>query len=162
MQVLTMGAQGIEILDMKKRSIEIEPLLVTSDDAWGRTDYTSTAPDKEEGDIDGPFNIAVAIADKTWDEKIGKYHETKLVVAGDAEFIDSRFASIGNADFILNSLNWLQDKQESISIRPKSLLSQYLNINAFQRLLFAGITVILIPLIILGAGLVMWLRRRHL
>lgn len=162
MQVLTLGAQGIDILDMKKRSIEIEPLLVTSDSAWGKTDYTSTAPEKEEGDIDGPFNIAVAIADKTWDEKIGKYHETKLVVAGDAEFIDSRFASIGNADFILNSLNWLQDKQESISIRPKSLLSRYLNINAFQRLLFAGITVILIPLIILGAGLVMWLRRRHL
>ena len=109
----------------------------------------------------GP-SISLWLWNKTWDEKIGKYHETKLVVAGDAEFIDSRFASIGNADFILNSLNWLQDKQESISIRPKSLLSRYLNINAFQRLLFAGITVILIPLIILGAGLVMWLRRRHL
>ena len=54
MQVLTLGAQGIDILDMKKRSIEIEPLLVTSDSAWGRTDYTSTAPEKEEGDIDGP------------------------------------------------------------------------------------------------------------
>ncbi|HZJ57849.1 MAG TPA: GldG family protein [Clostridia bacterium] len=162
MQVLAMGAQGIIELDMKKRSIEIEPLLITSNDAWGRADMKSTAPEKEEGDLDGPFNIAVAIADKTWDEKVGKYDETKLVVMGDAEFIDPRFASIGNADFVLNSLNWLQDKQESISIRPKSMLSQYLNINAFQRLLFAGIAVILIPLLILGAGLVMWLRRRHL
>ena len=40
---INIGAQGIDILDMKKRSIEIEPLLVTSDSAWGRTDYTSTA-----------------------------------------------------------------------------------------------------------------------
>ncbi len=162
MQVLAFGAQGITELELKKRSTEIQPLLVTSDSAWGKTDLTSTAPEKEEGDLDGPFNIAVAINDKIWNEKENEYDETKLVVVGDAEFLNPQFASIGNADFILNSLNWLQDEMETISIRPKSLVSRYLTINPFQQLLFAGITVILIPLLILGAGLVMWLRRRHL
>lgn len=162
MHVLTIGAQGIVDLDIKKRSTEVEPLLVTSDNAWGRTDLASTTPEKEEGDLEGPFNIAVAITDKEWDEKTSKYDETKLVVMGDAEFLNPQFASIGNFDFVLNSLSWLQDVKENISIRPKSLVSQYLNINAFQKLVFAGVTVILIPLIVLGAGLVMWLRRRHL
>lgn len=161
-QVLAIGAQGIEALDIKKRSIDIEPLLVTSDNAWGRTDLASTTPEKEEGDLEGPFNVAVAITDKEWDEREGKYDETKLVVVGDSEFLNPQFASIGNADFMLNALNWLQDEQESISIRPKSILTEFLTINPFQQLVFAGITVILIPLIILGAGLVMWLRRRHL
>lgn len=162
MQVLAVGAQGIVDLDVKKRSTEIQPLLVTSDNAWGRTDLSSTSSEKEEGDIEGPFNIAVAITDKEWNEKESEYDETKLVVVGDAEFLNPQFANIGNFDFVLNSLNWLQDEQESISIRPKSLTSQYLNINAFQKLVLAGVTVILIPLIILGAGLAMWLRRRHL
>ena len=84
------------------------------------------------------------------------------MVVGDAEFLNPQFASIGNADFVLNTLNWLQDEHESISIRPKNIVSEYLNINSFQILLFSGIVVILIPLIILGSGLVVWLRRRHL
>ncbi|HZJ83445.1 MAG TPA: GldG family protein [Clostridia bacterium] len=161
-QVLAIGAQGIEELDIKKRSTDIEPLLVTSNNAWGRTDLASTTSEREEGDLEGPFNIAVAITDKEWDDKEGRYDETKLVVVGDAEFLNPQFASIGNADFMLNSLNWLQDEQENISIRPKSILTQFLTINPFQQLVFAGISVILIPLIILGVGLVMWLRRRHL
>ncbi len=162
MHVLAIGAQGVEDLDVKKRTIEIEPLLVTSDNAWGRTDLASTTPEKEEGDLEGPFNIAVAISDKEWNQKENKYDETKLVVMGDADFLDPQFASIGNFDFVLNSLSWLQDVKENISIRPKSLVSNYLNINAFQKLVLAGVTVILIPLIVLGLGLVMWLRRRHL
>ena len=84
------------------------------------------------------------------------------MVVGDAEFLNPQFASIGNSDFVLNSLNWLQDEQEIIAIRPKSLTSKYLTITAFQKLVIAGVAVILIPLIILGAGFVMWLRRRHL
>jgi len=162
MQVLAIGAQGIDILDVKKRSLEIKPLLTTSAVSWGKVDLTSTNIQKEEGDTTGPFNIAVTISDKIWDEKAAKYDETKLVVMGDAEFLNPQFASIGNADFVLNALNWLQDEQQSISIRPKSLVSQYLRINSFQVLLFSGVVVILIPLIILGSGLVVWLRRRHL
>lgn len=162
MQVLAIGAQGIEILDEKKRSIEVSPLLVTSDNAWGRTDLSSTTVEKEEGDLDGPFNVAVAIADKEWNDETSEYDETKLIVVGDSELLNPQFASIGNTDFILNSLNWLHDEQESISIRPKSLTTRYLRINAFQKLVIAGIVVILIPLVILGAGFVMWLRRRHL
>jgi len=162
MQVLAVGAQGIEVLEEKKRSIEINPLLVTSDNSWGRTDLASTSFDKEDGDVDGPFNVAVAVADKEWNETTAEYEETRLIVVGDAELLNPQFASIGNADFILNSLNWLHDEKESISIRPKSLTTSYLKINAFQKLVIAGIAVILIPLLILGAGFVMWLRRRHL
>lgn len=162
MQVVTIGAQGVDILDVKKRTLEIEPLLTTSDNSWGKVDLTSTNIQKEEGDISGPFNIAVTVYDKIWNEKTAEYEGAKLVVVGDAEFLNPQFASIGNADFVLNTLNWLQDEHESISIRPKNIVSEYLNINSFQILLFSGIVVILIPLIILGSGLVVWLRRRHL
>jgi thiosulfate reductase cytochrome b subunit len=62
----------------------------------------------------------------------------------------------------MNSLNWLQDREENISIRPKSLTVPRLNINASQQLILAGVVVILIPLAILASGLFVWLRRRHL
>lgn len=118
--------------------------------------------EKEEGDIDGPLDIAVAVTD-TWyennEEKI-----TKLVVVGNTEFLNETInaqSAGGNIDFFMNTVNWLVDKEESISIRPKSLLTTRLKINVSQVYIYAGITVVLIPLIIGIIGLTVWLRRRN-
>ena len=57
-------SQPIEELDVKKRSLEIEPLLTTSKDAWAKTDLSDQSMEKGGEDLSGPFNIAVAITDK--------------------------------------------------------------------------------------------------
>jgi len=147
---------------MKKRSLKIEPLLVTSENSWAKVNMEATTLEKEEGDIEGPINIAVAITDEIYKDNETK--ETKLVVISNADFLGSSLASQvpGNTNFFMNSLNWLQDREENISIRPKSLTVPRLNINASQQLILAGVVVILIPLAILASGLFVWLRRRHL
>ena len=61
----------------------------------------------------------------------------------------------------MNSINWLVDREESISIRPKSLVTQRLKMNQSQVLLYSGISVIVIPVIIGIIGLVVWLRRKN-
>ena len=162
MYMLIPGAQSIRILDMKKRSLKIEPLLVTSENSWAKVNMEATTLEKEEGDIEGPINIAVAITDEIYKDNETK--ETKLVVISNADFLGSSLASQvpGNTNFFMNSLNWLQDREENISIRPKSLTVPRLNINASQQLILAGVVVILIPLAILASGLFVWLRRRHL
>ncbi|NLO82174.1 MAG: GldG family protein [Clostridiales bacterium] len=162
MYMLVPGAQSIQILDVKKRSLKIEPLLVTSENSWAKVNMESATLEKEEGDLEGPFNIAVAITDEIYEGNEKK--ETKLVVVGNAEFLSYNLVSQvpGNANFLLNSLNWLQDREENISIRPKSLTVPRLNIKASQQLILAGVVIILIPLAILASGLIVWLRRRHL
>ena len=162
MYMLIRGPQSIRILDMKKRSLKIEPLLVTSENSWAKVNMEATTLEKEEGDIEGPINIAVAITDEIYKDNETK--ETKLVVISNADFLGSSLASQvpGNTNFFMNSLNWLQDREENISIRPKSLTVPRLNINASQQLILAGEVVILIPLAILASGLFVWLRRRHL
>jgi hypothetical protein len=62
----------------------------------------------------------------------------------------------------MNCLSWLRNQEELISIRPKSLLTSSLRLTQVQFYVFAGVAVVLIPLTILGAGLIVWLRRRHL
>lgn len=159
MQVLIPGAQVIETLKLKKSSTTIEPLLTTSKDSWGKVNLKATNANKEPGDYDGPFNVAVAITDTLSD---GSDNSTKLVVVSNGLFIDADYANVGgNTDFFMNSINWLQDKKDSISIRPKSLDSGDLSMNGVQRLLFSGVTVILIPGIITVLGISVWLRRRH-
>ena len=112
--------------------------------------------------MEGPFNVAVAITDKWYEDN--QELITRVVVIGNKQFLDPQINAVsagGNMDFFLNSINWLVDREESITIRPKSLLSRYLNLNMFQVLLFSGIAVILIPLAIGIVGIVVWLRRKN-
>lgn len=162
MPVIMPVAQGIEILDVKKRSLEIEPLLTTSASAWGKTDLNADSLNKTEHDIEGPFNIAVAVTDQSSSDQEAK--ESRMVVIGNAMFLASDIINVipGNANFLMNSFNWLQDQKVSLAIKPKSLLSMRLNINGFQTLLLSGFVVIVIPLSVLGIGLMVWLKRRHL
>ncbi|WP_207207983.1 GldG family protein [Xylanivirga thermophila] len=162
MMVIMPGAQGIETLDKKKRSIEVEPLLTTSSNSWGKKNLDAKTVDKETGDFEGPFDLAVAVTDKTYEDN--KEKTTKIVVVGNATFTDGQFSAQvpGNGELLLNSLSWLQDKKDMISIRSKSLEYTRLNITGMQSLVWSGIVVIVIPVVIFLAGLMVWLRRRHL
>ncbi len=161
MPVIMPVAQGIKILDVKRRSLNIEPLLTTSAAAWGKTDLNTTSLTKTKDDLKGPFNVAVAITDESANPEGG---DSRIVVVGNGMFLASDLINSipGNANFLMNSFSWLQDQKVNLAIKPKSLLTMRLNINFFQSLLLSGIVVILIPLGILCAGLVVWLRRRHL
>lgn len=161
MPVIMPVSQGIKILDVKRRSLEIEPLLTTSVSAWGKTDLNTTTLAKTKNDIQGPFNVAVAVTDKLSGQERA---ESRIVVVGNGMFIDSNliYSIPGNANFLMNSFSWLQDQKVNLGIKPKSLLTMRLNINAFQSLFLSGLVVVVIPLGVLGLGLMVWLRRRHL
>ena len=146
---------------MRKRTIDIEPLLTTSLRAYAKTDPESNPETRQESDIPGPFDLAVAITDNPTEEHPTT---TRLVVIGNAMFLNTQFLEMvpGNGNFFMNALNWLQERKETISIRPKSLLVPSLRLTGRMSLILSGIVVIIIPLLVLGAGLAVWLRRRHL
>ncbi|MDI6618539.1 MAG: GldG family protein [Clostridiales bacterium] len=159
--VLIPGAQAIKTLNVKKSSITIEPILTTSSNSWGKKNLEATTSDKEAGDSTGPFNIAVAITDKSDDTAKG---DTKLVVVSNGIFLNSQFINAtrgGNTDLMTNSLNWLQDKEDTISVSPKSLDTTALNMSQLSRLVYSGITVIIIPAVIIIWGVTVWLRRKR-
>ena len=62
----------------------------------------------------------------------------------------------------MNSINWVFEREETISVRPKFTLMLPLRLNSLSTWIFTGAVVVVVPLIVLGAGLVVWLRRRHL
>jgi ABC-2 type transport system permease protein len=163
MPVLVPVAQSIKLLDVKKRTVAITPLLSTSKQAWGKIDVNSLNQEKEANDPQGPFNIAVAVTDRPEAEK-DESKGAKIVIVANARFISPEYTAQvpGNAGFLTNSLNWLHSRDVALSIQPKSLLSYRLNLNAFQILIYSGIVVILIPLALFITGLIVWMRRRHL
>lgn len=158
--VLMPLSQGIEELKTKKSTTTIEPFLTTSSNSWGKVNLNATTFSKEKGDLQGPFNIAVAITD----ENKAAAATTKLIVIGNAYFMNSDAISAtngNNLDIAVNSLNWLQDKKDSISIRPKDLSAPSLILNDLQKIVLSGVVVILIPSVVIIIGITVWLRRRN-
>ena len=105
------------------------------------------------------FTPAYAVTDPRRSGRAGH----QAVVVSSAAFLQSSLQQVaaGNADFFLNSLSWLSEKKDEVSVSAKSLQSYPLPINT-RRLDPSAIVILVIPLGVLGAGLGVWLRRRHL
>lgn len=155
-------ARSIQVPEEEREGITVDPLFTSTELSWTKTDPESQSLQKEEGDKEGPFVLGVAIT-----KEYGKTKEddTRIVVIGTSQFISSSdIASLsGNLDLMMNSVNWVRNKKDSIIIRPKSLMPEQLNFqNRTQVLLLVGLVLLVVPLVVLGAGTVVWFRRRHL
>lgn len=155
-------AQGFEEVENKKDTLTIEPLLTTSGQSYGKKELDSIENfQKTDDDISGSFNIAVAVTDKfTTDTE----HTTKIVALGGSSITDSNIDSYvdgGNYDFILNSINWLIDKDQSTSVPSKNIEgNSYLNIGATASIIIMFISVVLIPFVIAAYGIINMAKRK--
>lgn len=154
-------AQAIEVSDSTRNTLTIDSLLTTSDKAFARSATSSeTSLEKQADDISGPFSIAVAIEDRVYNLSANETYTARMVVIGNSSFLNTGLE--GASNLFMNSLNWVFEREESISIRPKALGVQPLTITATQQKVYGALSMIIIPVACLIAGLVVWLRRRNL
>jgi len=69
--------------------------------------------------------------------------------------------SFGNRDFVLNSINFLAEETDLISIRPIDPINTGFTLSALQMRLFV-LGLIIFPLLIAMLGVIVILRRRRL
>ena len=85
----------------------------------------------------------------------------KMVVLGNSNFAtDGWFQQQLNSDFLLNAIAWLADeKEESLSIRPKESTNRRLNISKSQVTLISWLALLIIPGLSLIVTIVTWWQR---
>jgi len=134
------------------------PILKTTSKAYGETDLKllaeQSSSSKDDSDIAGPLNLAYVVEDKD--------KNPKAVVLGGSTFLLDQFISQqGNRDFALNSVGWLQENKNQVTIRPREgdALQQALLTGDQANMIFYG-TVLLFPLLFLIVGGTIWWRRR--
>ena len=138
-----------------KGGYDIKPLLKTSENSWAEKDFASRQVEFNEGrDIAGPVTIAVLIEKKTGDKK------TAIVVFGDSDFAkNGYFKNQGNSDLFLNTINYLAEEEDMITIRPKEIDDRRVTLTqANVRTIFYTV-VIAIPLLVIIAGVVFYIKR---
>lgn len=134
----------------------VTELLTTSDYAFSKTDgYDISTYEKEDGDVDGPFAVAVSIDT----ENAGK-----IVWFTSSGFLDdmyNAYSSGANGDMGMNALASLIGESEAMAIRSKSLNYNYLTISASTSSLLKVLMIGVFPLLYLGVGIGVVLRRRR-
>ncbi|MDO4302035.1 MAG: GldG family protein [Clostridia bacterium] len=158
---LAVACQSVKNTEFQKQGLVTEPLLSTSAKSYIKARGNESA-NKEAGDKEGPFNLAVAVTDSTYTDK---EHKTKLVVSGCSYYlIDPNTDSMvngANSTFVVNALNWLNDSTDSIYIAPKNLTGSSIVADAGSAAKIKIISWLVIPGILFGLGFAVWITRRN-
>ncbi len=155
----------LEIMPNPPSDLSVHWLAQTFPSSWGVTDLKEIASgkiQKKEGrDKIGQLNVAVAAEGKQKDSKASK--KTRLVVFGTSKFASNQFARFGgNLDFFLNSVSWLMEDENLISIRAKEEGQGKIEITEVEVGLIFWLAVVFMPLFTSIGGIVLWNIRRKL
>lgn len=149
-------AQGLTVGDTTAGAVT--PLLQTSADSFSKAaGYAMSTYEKEDGDVDGPFTLAVSIEDSAAGGRV-------LWVASDY-LLDEQynaFSAGANLDFVMNGLSWMIGETDAVSIRSKSLDYNYLTISASSATWLKICMIGIIPVCFLLLGVDEVLRRRKM
>jgi ABC-type uncharacterized transport system involved in gliding motility auxiliary subunit len=142
----------------------VTPLAMTSDTSWAETDIDGIFK-RQEAKLDpqdkrGPIDVADAL--QMAQEKAGTGKETRVVVIGSTDAGDNQWVGqLYNRDFFVNSADWLSGEEDQISIRPRQLRSSRFRLTADQFTIVFILSVLLLPEMLLIAGIVVWWERRN-
>ena len=109
-----------------------------------------------KNDKNGPLTLGAAGTYST-----GQQGQGRFVATGSSGFAGNNFLGFnGNRDLALNIINWLSSDEDLISIRPKDPEDRRLSLNRAQMNVILYSSVILMPLMVILAGVSVWWKRR--
>lgn len=152
-----------------------QKIVETGQRAWAESNLKSLGggqPAKmDAGDKGGPVALASAVsapapsapppADAPKEGEAPKKPETRLVAFGDSDFASNGALGVsGNRDLFLNTVNWLAQQENLIAIRPRDAEDRRITLTADQERRVFFLTVLIVPGLVLLAGVQTWWRRR--
>jgi ABC-type uncharacterized transport system involved in gliding motility auxiliary subunit len=142
------------------RHIAFTPLGATTPVSWLENNIEEVAFDPGE-DASGPFVVAATVVAAGTLDSPDPHPPASFVIFGDSDFAENRFFfSSDNADLFLNSINWLAEDYELISIRPKVFPYREIILNARERDFIKWSSWFFPPLLMVVIGAFVWWRRR--
>jgi ABC-type uncharacterized transport system involved in gliding motility auxiliary subunit len=154
-----------------------QSFVQTSPRSWSETDIAGLLAkgqvkfEEAKGDKRGPVSIAAAVSapaaatqaatGKDQKKDAAQKPETRVAVFGDSDFAANFALGIqGDGDLFMNTVNWLSQLENLISIRPRESADRRVTMTAGQQTRVLLLVLVLIPLFVLGTGVYTWWRRR--
>lgn len=151
--VLTPLAQSI--VETGEGSASVTALLETSDSAYAKlAGLQMQTTEKEDGDTDGAFTIAAA-------SELGAGRMVWIASADTMQDNVNAMVSGANSDLFMNSVSWMCDQVETISIRAKSMDETGLTLTQSQSAFWRAVMLGVIPGAVILIGVVGVIRRKR-
>jgi ABC-type uncharacterized transport system involved in gliding motility auxiliary subunit len=146
--------RSITALKTPPKGVTVQTLAKTSPDSWGETnraDLQRGVAQPDPQDLKGPLAVAaVATIDKA-----------RMVVYGTSNLAANQFLNIqGNRDFFLNTVSWLAEEEDQISVRPKDVKQTPVFMSSNQAQAVFLLPVVILPALVIVGGIVAVVRRR--
>ena len=164
-------ARSIEFVFDNKMKTRLSAVGSTASQSWGETDLKSVeegTPAFDKGkDLAGP-RVVLATAEweigpKKENRQIGELpRKARMAVAGDSDFAANSYLALSaNKDVFLNTVGWLLEQENRLSIRPASTGFNPIMFTSGQLQLIFIASVVALPSIVLLIGTLVWIRRRR-
>ena len=143
--------------------VKFTPLGLTTPASWLESNIDDLGYD--ENKMTGPFILfGILEANGSIEQsplEVSGNPTTKIIIFGDSDFATNKyFHSSDNSDVFLNSVNWLADDYELVSIRPKLTSYRELVVNSSERNFIKWSSWVIPPTIMLIFAIIVWWRRR--
>ena len=152
-------------------------LAKSSPQSWAETskeELQQGAVEFHEGqDIAGPVPLVVVTTRDVSQEneqtentdgtaaETAQIPKARIVVFGDSDFASNTYLGLsGNSDLFLNTVSWMAEEEDLIAIRPKDPETAPLILTAGQGRFAFFLTVIFLPLVVVGTGVVVYMKRK--
>lgn len=159
--VMLPSAQGLTIADTLPDGVTVSPLMTTSDKS-----YIQTEPDEHVTDETAQaepdrsrFTLGAAITDAGSGEEPGQIVWISSIYLLDS--MTNEMSSGANMDLFLNSISWLCDHEESVSVREVTMSEEYLTMSQSAATVFTVVFIAVVPALFVIEGIITVVRRRR-
>lgn len=156
LSMLFYGSIGFEMNNNNPQKATVTSLAHTSAKSLLKSSVNPESLDYEDGDVKGPVNVCV----------LSEKGNGAIFVIGSAHAFELNEQVTGNkanSIFTENSISYLTNSKDSIKISSKIITEGLFTApNALVRTLLYYVLVWIIPIGLLLAGIIIWLKRRYL
>lgn len=173
--VIFINATKINVMtdeELESLNVTKTELIKTSENSYFRTNFSITSDSAQNGEEENGFLVGAQF-DKTIREKNEETNEkevvSKLIIYGENYFTSDyqltqttytpMIAYRQNKDLVLNSIAYLSDREEDITVRKGTGAVTYTATQQEDRIILTIITAV--PLIIIATGIIVWIKRKR-
>lgn len=179
-------ARSVEKAEEMPEGVSVTVLAKSSPNSWSERQLEDREVQfTEDKDIAGPVTLAVVATVKYKEEEKAAKEEGeeaaeemveeseidenlpqsdgRIAIFGDSDFASNNYYNLsGNGNFFLNTVNWLTEEADLISIQLKTSSPRTIQLSPSQGRMIFFVSLIILPLAILITGISVWLKRRSL
>lgn len=160
--VVMPASRGIKIL-RGAENIKAAPVLSSTSGSYAKEKLQYDTAARDNGDVAGPFVLAATAEKSVWTEE-GERTAAIFLAGSRNVYADDIMAveSYANSEFLTQVMNFLTESAGSVHIPAKTLTKPPLAVTMQTSLLIGIVLVVLLPLALIGAGIIVYRKRKNL